>query len=142
MLFKGATRSRLDDFFKPNGVLTFSALGGRGAGDFAKYGSGLYFTTIFDVAWQHAQWAQNLGDGNVVPVETLHVAVPKHLLASCRELDGDEWRRFVWANRRADEAIPSDLRHLTEFQWLIGPVCHSPNANIERMNSLAELETW
>lgn len=141
MLLKGLVRSRLDGFFKPNEVLNFQALLSRGAGDFDTLG-GLYFTTIFDVAWRYAQWAQIVVDGNVVPVEILHVAVPQHLLASSKELYGDEWRRFVWANRKITEQMPTDLRRLTEFQWLIGPVCHSPNAKVERMNSPAELEIW
>ena len=64
-----------------------------------------------------------------------------NFLASSRELYGDEWRRFVWANRK-NEDIPIDLSHLSEFQWLLGPVCHSPNAIIKRMNSPAELEIW
>ena len=141
MLFKSPARSRMDGLFKPNGGLNFHALLSRGAGDFAKLG-GLYFTKTFDMAWRYAQWAQTIADGNVVPVEILHVAVPEHLFASSSELSGDEWRRFVWANRRITEEIPTDLRHLTEFQWLIGPVCHSPTPKIERMNSPAELEVW
>ncbi len=141
MLLQGVARSRLDRLFHPDGDLHFPALVSRGAGDFGPF-SGLYFTKNFDVAWQHAQWARTLGERNVVPVEILHVAVPEHLLASSRELDGDEWRRFVWANRRNTERMPDDLQPLIEFQWLIGPVCRSPTAKIERMKSPAELEIW
>lgn len=81
------------------------------------------------------------GAGMSCPLRYFHVAVPQHLLASSKELYGDEWRRFVWANRE-NEDIPTDLSHLSEFQWLLGPVCHSPNAIIKRMNSPAEFEIW
>jgi hypothetical protein len=141
MLLKGLARSRLDGLFQPNGALNFHALLSRGTGDFDSLG-GLYFTKTFDMAWRDAQWAQTIADKNVVPVEILHVAVPQHLFASSRELYGNEWRRFVWANRIITDQFPTDLRHLTEFPWLIGPVCHSPTAKIKRMNGPAELEIW
>lgn len=141
MLYMGLARSRVDGLFQPNGDLNFQALLSKGAGDFAKL-SCLYFTKIIDTAWACAQWAQTIADGNVVPVEILHVAVPQHLFSSSKELHGEEWRRFVWANRITTERIPTDLRHLTEFQWLIGPVCHSPTTKIKKMNNLAELELW
>lgn len=141
MLFTSFARSRLHALFQPDGGLNFTALLSRGAGDFAKR-DGLYFTKTFDMAWRRAQWAQTIADGNIVPVEILHVAVPERLFASSRELHGDEWRRFVWANRRITEKVPTNLLHLEQFQWLIGPVCHSPTAKIDKMKSPAELKIW
>lgn len=141
MLLKGVARSRLDGLFKSGEALNFQAMISRGVGDFNKFG-GLYFTRIFEVAWQDAQWARTIGDGNVVPIEILHVALPQRLLTSSIELDGDEWRRFVWANRREDEDVPNDLLRFDEFPWLIGPICHSASAKVMRMTSPAELEIW
>lgn len=141
ILLKGIARPRLDHLFKPDGRLEFQSLISRIVGDFNKLG-GLYFRKDYEVAWRYAQWAQNFIDGNIVPVEILHVAVPQHLLASSRELCGNEWRGFVWGNRRDDQYVPTELEHLDQFCWLIGPVCHSPTERVERMRNFSELEIW
>ena len=142
LLFKGAAQPRLNSMFMANGQLNFGAIGSTPPGDFSKSFRGLYFTKNYEVAWKYARWAQQVVDGNVVPVEILHVAVPQHLMASSKELYGDEWRRFVWACRRVDQKIPDDLVHLEDYQWLIGPIVHSSNEQVERMTSPSELKIW
>ena len=142
MLLKGAAASRLDKMVKSNGQLNFGTIVSTPPGDFSKRFRGLYLTENYQVAWKYAKWAQTIADGNVVPVEILHIAVPQHLTASSKELYGEEWRRFVWACRREEEEAPDDLIYLEEFQWLIGGICHSSNEQIERMASPAELQVW
>ena len=142
MLLKGAARPRLDKLFMADGRLNFAAIGSTPPGDFSQSFRGVYLTKNYEVAWKYAQWAQALVDGNVVPVEILHVAVPQHLTASAKELYGEEWRRFVWACRRDDQIMPDDLIYLEDYQWLIGPVTHSSTQQIERMTRPAELKLW
>ena len=142
ILFKGAAAPRLDKLFKANGELDFRAIVSIPPGDFSKGFSGLYITKDYQVAWRYAKWAQTIVDGNVVPVEILHVAVPKELTTSSKELFGEEWRRFVWGCRREGEEVPNDLIYLEEFHWLIGGICHSSNAQVQRMATSAELRIW
>ena len=142
MLFKSAAQSCLDGLFKPNGQLRLTAIVSTPPSDFSKLSAGLYFTDTFDVARKYAQWSHALLDGTVIPVEILHVAVPQHLLASTRQLHGDEWTRYVWACRRTNEYIPDDLSDLDQFQWLTGGINLSSTEQIAEMKSSSEIEVW
>jgi hypothetical protein len=142
MLLKGAVAPRLDKLFKKNGELNFRTIASTAPEDFSKGFNGLYFTKQYEVAWRYAKWAQTIVDGNVVPVEILHVAVPKELTTSSKELFGEDWRRLVWGCRRKSEEVPKDLICLKEFHWLIGGICRSPMAQVEKMTTSAELQMW
>ena len=83
MLFKGVARPRLDNLFLPEGNLNLAAIGSTPPpGDFSKSFKGLYFTKDCAVAHEYALWVHFIHDGNVFPVEILHVAVPQSLTAS------------------------------------------------------------
>jgi hypothetical protein len=142
LFFKGGVMHRLQKVFTKDGQLLFTNVCSLPPGDLSRITGGLYMTKNPQVAWRYAQWAKKLVDGNVVPVAIMTVAVPVELLASTKELYGEEWRRFVWVNRKGSEPLPKDLEYLEDFRWLIGPVCSKSNIQVQEMKDISELELW
>ena len=144
MLFKGAAISRLEKVHLANGHLNFAALSSSPPGDFSDSfrGGGLYFTKQEAVAWRYVQWTRKIVDGKVVPVGILQVAVPRHLLVSIKELHGDEWRQFVWANRREDQLLPESSFDLENYAWLVGPITHQSTDRINKLSDKSEMQMW
>lgn len=142
--FKGGSIARLESINLSANPLNFLPLTSTPPGDFSGDTRGLYFTKHEQIAWQYAQWAGKLVDGTVVPVGILQIAIPNHLLASMTDVVGENWRRFVWANRRTVEnlAVPEDLDYLNDFQWLTGPICGQSQHKINGLRTSAELEVW
>ena len=141
MFLKGATLSRLESIHKADGSLDFARIASTPPGDFSASFRGVYLTKSHQVAWQYAQWAHTVVDGRVVPVGIFYVAIPNHLLASYKEIYGEEWQKFVW-NCRQGGALPKELRYLRNFQWLVGPLCHQSNCKFAKMRDTSELEVW
>ena len=139
-LWKAGTRHRLDSLIQSDGSLCFLNLASDPPGDFSSMLSrGLYLTKHEEVAWKYAQWAAKLLNHTVVPVGFLRVAVPNQLLHSQKELFGDEWRQFVFANRGGMLKLPSSLTYVPEYQWLVGPLCHNSTVQVKAMKDPSEL---
>ena len=139
ILYKGGSRPRLRRIFQADGSLKFNALDSSPPGDFSGEIGGLYFAKQHQVAWRFAQWAHRLVDGNVVPIAILRVAFPNDVFASSCDVVGDQWKRFVWANRRKDP--PSeDAQHLDSFDWIIGPICPTSNDVVEDLSDVSQLK--
>ena len=142
-LFKGGTIARLQSMRRPENALEFRALQSTPPGDFSARELGLYFTKQEQVAFKYAQWLGQVVDGRVIPVGILQVAVPKDLLESMAEVFGEDWRKFVWANRRTVEVVevPLELEYLRDYQWLTGPLCTQSQPTINAMSNRSELIT-
>jgi hypothetical protein len=141
MFYKGGDIARLKTIHFQNSRLNMIGILSSPPGDFSARQSGLYLTKQAQVAWEYAQWAKKIVDGNVVPVGILTIAIPKHLLTSIAQVVGDQWRQLVWASRRRE---PEDvaLAYLGEFQWLTGPLCRLSTNRFKKMSDLAEIEIW
>ena len=142
MFYKGGALARLQKVFQPDGTLHFGKLLSTPPTDFSWISGGLCLTKQAEVAWKHAQWAARIVDGTVVPIGILQVAIPAPLLASSYELFGNDWRRCVWAARYEQRAPPKDMAHLSDFQWIVGPLCIQSQHTISKMRDPSELEMW
>lgn len=141
--YKGSTLPRLEAIFIQNGnAVNFNNVLSSPPGNFSRLIGGLYLTKHEQVAWRYAQWAKKIVDGNVVPIGIMTVAIPDELLSSMAEVVGDDWRRFVWINRRGDELMPEELNYLQEYQWLVGSICAISNDRVVDMEDISELEAW
>lgn len=142
MFYKGGSLTRLQSVHISGNLLNFGALASTPPGEFSPDFRGLYLTKQPQVAWEYAQWAAKLVDGNVVPVGVLQVAVPIHLLSSNTELSEEDWRRYVWACRLNEpqlHPIPKDLKYVETFQWIIGPLCRPSTHKVNKMMDKSEL---
>jgi hypothetical protein len=134
--------SQLELLYGPDGKLTIERLISTPPGDFDTPGrAGLYFTKQEQLAYEYAEWAKQVVDGNVVPVGILCVAIPNNLLHSIVEVVGDNWRRYVW-HCRHQLLPPQDLEHLATFQWITGPFCRQSNNRVSRLSNNSELTIW
>ena len=80
------------------------------------------------------------GSREQIPVGILSIRIPVDLLDNNYSVVGDEWRSFVWANRRTDFLSLNSFSHLEEFDWLQGPVCSQGTLVVQRLTSPAQLE--
>ena len=154
MLFKAGSRVRLEfvlrdyPFKRPQEDclnlsrmrirLPSDSMRSRTCGDFSSIDDGWYFVKQYESAYRFTRFAAHLLNGNAVPVAILHIAVPKHILASVREMSGDAWREFVWSNRhgRRDRLRG---RGLDGHDWLAGPVCVQNTSQVERLDDKSQL---
>lgn len=142
MFYKGGALGRLESVFKTDGYLDFMALRSTPPTDFSHSTRGLYLTKQAEVAWKYAQWAARAVDGKVVPIGILQVAIPIPLLASSYELVGNNWRAYVWASRYQEQGPPKNMEFISEYQWMVGPLCKQGQHQIKKMKDASELVMW
>lgn len=142
MFYKGGALGRLESVFRADGSLDFVALGSTPPTEFSYYIKGLYLTKQAEVAWKYAQWAAQVVDGKVVPIGILQVAIPIPLLASTYELVGSDWRAYVWACRYQERAPPKNMDFISNYKWIVGPLCKQGQHQIKKMKDASELVMW
>jgi len=141
MFYKGGALERLELSKPIYSKLDIRQLGSNPPGDFSNEKRGVYFTTDYQVAWQYANLAARIVDGEVIPVGIFTVAIPLTMLDNNYHLFGDEWRHFVWANRRTLNC-PSDLEGVYEYEWIQGGLTHQANATVQTLTDVSELQPW
>ena len=105
-------------------------------GDFDAQIGGLYLSKHRQVAWEYAWMSVSIIDGrNVLETGILSINIPISLLANPYSIVGNEWRAFVFANRRVDLQTVVRMGYVTEYDWLQGPVCGQATEVVRRMSS-------
>ncbi|KAA8911678.1 hypothetical protein FN846DRAFT_999894 [Sphaerosporella brunnea] len=120
-LYKGGTMERLrkavlQDSWDCTNILSTPPC------DFSRHQCELYFTKQREVARRYCQFAIKLSKG-AIDVGIMEVVVSRAwLAANTHYLVGNEWKRYVWANRK-QQPLPAALGYLNAFNVLGGPVC-------------------
>lgn len=137
--YKGGVLERLQSAEGP-GKSIFSELLSTPPGDFGAITGGFCFSKHRQVAWEDAQMAAKIIDGrNQIPVGILTIKIPVNLLANSYTIPEDEWRAFVFANRRRELRNVLAMNYLNACDWIQGPICGQSTALIKRMTSKDEL---
>ena len=92
MFYKGGDLARLKTIHFQNSRFNMLGILGSPSGNFSARQSGLYLTKQTRVAWEYAQWAKKIADGNVVPVEFLRLrslSISLLLLHKLLAINGD-----------------------------------------------------
>jgi hypothetical protein len=139
VFYKGDLMHRLRSSEGPNKKI-FPSLTSTPPGDFHALVGGLYLSKHRQVAWEYAQMAAHFVDGrHQLPVGILSISIPVDLLANAYTVVGDEWRSYVWSNRRVELDHLEPFIHLEEYHWLQGPVCSQATGVVERLSSKEEI---
>lgn len=101
---------------------------------------GLCLSKHRQVAWESAQIAAHFVDGrHQLPVGILSISIPVDLLTNAYTVVGDEWRSYVWTNRRVELNDLKTFIHLEEYDWLQGPICSQATGVVERLTSKEDI---
>ena len=92
-----------------------------------------YFTTELDTAELYARYAHERA-GGAGQAAILTLAVDNELLAGAVSVVGDQWRQFVWANRRQTVPRPDAIANLNKASLLVGPILCKNNKMMEKMD--------
>lgn len=133
--YKGGLLERLQTAEGP-GKSILPRLLSSSLGDFDAQIGGLYLSKHRQVAWEYARMSASIIDGrNVLETGILSINIPISLLANSYSVAGNEWRAFVFANRRQDFQTLVRMDYMTEYDWLQGPVCEQATEAVRRMSS-------
>ncbi|MCJ1462976.1 hypothetical protein MMC07_001580 [Pseudocyphellaria aurata] len=142
VFYKGGLLHRLRAAEGPNNNM-FPSLTSTPPVDFHPTDGGFYLTKYQQTAWEYARMTAHFVDGQrqQVPVGILSIRIPVDLLTNSYTFVGDEWRSYVWANRRGDVRSFRMFTHLQDYDWLQGPICAQATMVVQRLTSPAELQS-
>ena len=134
--YKGGLLAPLQTAQGPGKSLFPRLLLSKPPGDFHAQIGGLHLSKHRQVAWEHARMSASILDGrNVLETGILSINIPISLLANSYSVEENEWRAFVFANRRSDFQTLARMGYIKEYDWLQGPVCGQATDIVRRLSS-------